>query len=138
MFIHSYDFILSRLTGEANPVAQSEEANTQESFERLIVKKLGKEFIIKVEDIEWLESAGNYVNLHINGRIYPLRGTLTLLSEKLDNKGFCRIHRSHAINLDYVDSITPLPSGDSEVKLISGKALNLSRRYKDGLKSRLS
>lgn len=136
--IKSYQFILGRLQGEANPVGQSEDDNISQSFDRLLVKKLGKEFIIRVEDIEWLESSGNYVNLHIKGRIYPMRATLNQLSEQLSQKGFCRIHRSHAINLDCIDSITPLSSGDSEVKLNNGKALNLSRRYKDGFKALVS
>jgi len=141
IFIQGYNFILSRLQGEANPVAQSEEetesATEAQRIDRLLVKKLGKEFIIKIDDVEWLESAGNYVNLHIKGRIYPIRATLTNLIEKITDKGFCRIHRSHAINLDYVDSITPLSSGDSEIKLINGKVLNLSRRYKESFKEKL-
>jgi len=141
IFIQAYNFIICRLQGEANPVAQSEDESENDSessnIDRLLVKKLGKEFIIKIDDVEWLESAGNYVNLHIKGRIYPLRTTLTNLIEKITDKGFSRIHRSHAINLDYVESITPLSSGDSEVKLLNGKILNLSRRYKESFKERL-
>ena len=101
------------------------------------MKKVGKEFIVRVEDIEWLESSGNYVNLHSKGRIYPTRATLTKLIAKIEEQGFCRIHRSHAINLNNIDSITPLSSGDSEVKLNTGKILNLSRRYKDAFKAQL-
>ena len=137
VLINAYHFILSRLQGEANPVAQGEDENISQSFDRLSVKKLGKEFIIKVEDIEWLEASGNYVNLHIKGRIYPTRATLSKLIEHISEKGFCRIHRSHAINLEYLESITPLSSGDSEIKLDTGKILNLSRRYKDSFKSQL-
>ena len=136
-FIVSYRFILSRLQGEANLIGNSEDDNSAKKCDRLLVKKLGKEFIIKVNDIEWLESSGNYVNLHINGRIYPTRATLSGLIEQIAEKGFCRIHRSHGVNLDSIASITPLNSGDSEVKLINGKILNLSRRYKDALKSQL-
>lgn len=137
ILINAYQFILSRLQGEANPVAQSEDENINQGFERLLVKKLGKEFIIKIEDVEWLESSGNYVNLHIKGRIYPTRATLGSLVERISDKGFCRIHRSHAVNLENIESITPLSSGDSEVTLNSGKVLNLSRRYKDSFKSQL-
>lgn len=135
--IYSYRFIVIRLQGEANLIADGEEPTTQQTCDRLLVKKLGKEFIVKVEDIEWLESSGNYVNLHVKGRIYPTRATLGRLIEQINEKGFCRIHRSHGVNLDAIDSITPLNSGDSEVRLINGKTLNLSRRYKDQLKARL-
>jgi DNA-binding LytR/AlgR family response regulator len=129
---------VSRLIGEANLIDEEEaDSPVLKTGDRLLVKKLGKEFIIKLHDVEWMESAGNYVNLHINERIYPIRKPLSTLAEEISAKGFCRVHRSHAINLDCVDSITPLPSGDGEVKLKSGKVLNISRRYKEELKQRL-
>lgn len=135
--IHAYRFILSRLQGEANPISQGEEdadlANVP--LERFIVRKLGKEFIIRVDDIDWMESSGNYVNLHVNNRVYPLRATLAKVSEQLRDKGFARIHRSYALNLDRVESIQPLESGDSEITLTTGHTLNLSRRYKEDFKS---
>ncbi|WMS85810.1 LytR/AlgR family response regulator transcription factor [Pleionea litopenaei] len=136
--IHSYRFIVSRLQGEANIVVNDEEPNNEGQFDRLLVKKLGKEFIIKVDDVEWLESSGNYVNLHSKGRIYPMRTTLKSLIDKISDKGFARIHRSHAVNLDCVSEITPLPSGDSVVQLSSGKELLLSRRYKEQFRSLMS
>jgi DNA-binding LytR/AlgR family response regulator len=86
--------------------------------------------IAVVEDMEWLASSGNYVNLHSKGPIHPTRPTLTQLIYQFEAQGFCRIHRSHAVNLNNIDSITPLSSGDSEVTLNNGKILNLSRRYK--------
>jgi hypothetical protein len=134
--IKGYQYLIAQLKGEAH-ILQKAEASVQPQFERLLVRKLGQEFIIKVRDVEWLESAGNYVNLHIDGRIYPLRATLTKLSKQLEPQGFCRIHRSHAIRLDAICSITPIQSGDSEVTLNSGKKLYMSRRYKEQFKDQL-
>ncbi len=140
--IHLYRTLIAQWQGQANPIQEGEQAQNEKSsaddIERLLVKKLGKEFIINVNDVQWLESSGNYVNLYIDDRIYPLRSTLSKLTEQLASKGFCRIHRSYAVRLDAISSITPLPSGDSEVTLQSGKVLNLSRRYKDAFKERLS
>lgn len=136
-FITSYRFTLSRLQGEASLMNEGEDELTSQVSDRLLVKKLGKEFIVKVDDIEWLESSGNYVNLHIKGRIYPTRATLNGLIAQISDKGFCRIHRSHGINLDEVESITPQPSGDSEITLKNGKVLNLSRSYKEEFRTRL-
>jgi len=136
--IKTYQYIVSQLTGEAAPISQGEDTPQNANLDRLLVKKLGKEFIIQVAHIDWLESSGNYVNLHIGERIYPLRATMTQLSEQLEQQGFCRIHRSYAIRLDTVESITPLPSGDSEVRLITGKVLTLSRRYKESFKKYLN
>lgn len=138
LIIKGYQFIVMHLQGEANPVMHGENTKLANNLDRLLVKKLGKEFIIKIDDVEWLEASGNYVNLHINERIYPIRATLTALTEQIKDKGFCRIHRSYAVRYDMVESITPLASGDSEMKLKNGKMLMLSRRYKDAFKRELT
>ena len=101
---------------------------------RILVKKLGKEFIVKLSDVEWLEASGNYVYSHMKGRIYPTRTALSAVINKITSQGFCRIYHSFAVNLDVVESITPSPSGDGEVQLNNGKILNLSRRYKGAVK----
>ncbi len=131
-----YRFVVTRLRGEASLIAEGESA-TEAVPDRLLVKKLGKEFIVRVDDIEWLESSGNYVNLHIGNRIYPLRATLSALIEQLEPRGFRRVHRSHAVNLDFVESISPLESGDATITLRNGKTLSLSRRYRNEFRQRL-
>lgn len=131
----------SRLKGEASHISVSENAENIDPPslpEHFLVKKLDKEFLVRVSDIEWYESAGNYVNLHSQGRIYPLRTTLTQLSKRLELAGFSRIHRSFGINHKSLDNISYFPSGDGEITLKSGKKLNLSRRYKDAFKQKLS
>lgn len=133
-----YQFVYSRLKGEASIVDETEEQAGNSVPEHLLVKKLDKEFLVKVNDIEWLEAAGNYVNLHSKGRIYPLRSTLTGLLPRIEEKGFSRIHRSFGVNLEMIDSITSSASGDGVIKLKSGQTLALSRRYKDAFKQKLA
>ena len=135
--IYTYRFVLCRLRGEAKMIVDGEDETQPTISDRILVKKLGKEFIVKLSDVEWLEASGNYVNLHVKGRIYPTRSTLASLVNNISEQGFCRIHRSFAVNLDAVESITPSPGGDAEVQLLSGKVLNLSRRYKEQLKANL-
>ncbi|MEJ6473655.1 LytTR family DNA-binding domain-containing protein [Pseudoalteromonas piscicida] len=137
--IKGYQFSVSHMLGEASPIKQESDDDETPSkpIHHLLVRKLGKEFIVKVEEVEWLQSSGNYVNLHVNGRIYPLRSTLASLCQRLDPAGFVRIHRSFAINVSKVVSITPLASGDSEIALQSGKVLTLSRTYKAQFKDQL-
>ena len=133
----------ARIKGEASAIASNENDAEQPSSgnskapEHFLVKKLDKEFLVKVADIEWLESAGNYVNLHSQGRIYPLRSTLSDLCSRLEPVGFSRIHRSLGVNHNAIDSISYASSGDGEITLKSGKCLNLSRRYKDEFKQKL-
>lgn len=135
--IYVYRFILGRLRGEARLVAEGESAAPEKVPDRLLVKKLGKEFIVRVDEIEWLESGGNYVNLHVGKRIYPLRSTLSALITQLEPGGFRRTHRSCGVNLEFVASITPLESGDAEIVLTGGHSLPLSRRYREAFRSQL-
>jgi len=134
--INIYRFVLSRLQGEAKLVG-SNENDDMEIADRLLIRKLGKEFIIRVDDIEWMEASGNYVNLYIKNHIYPLRSTLASLIAKLESRGFRRVHRSYAVNLDCVASISPLESGDANITLSSGREIPLSRRYRETFRQQL-
>lgn len=135
--IYLYRFILLRLQGEAGYVGDDETDDASPVSDRLLVKKLGREFLIRVGDIEWIESAGNYVNLHVRGRVYPLRDTMTSISEKLATQGFQRVHRSAIVNLDQVAEIVAFDSGDGEAKLHTGTPVPISRRFRKDLRERL-
>jgi len=138
-------FVYRRLKGDAMLIGAEQNEDTQDTTtshqsntapEHFLVRKLDKEFLVKVADIDWLESSGNYVNLHSKGRIYPLRATLAKTVELLQHKGFSRIHRSLAVNHQAIDSISYEASGDGEILLHSGERLNLSRRFKDEFRAR--
>lgn len=142
MTYHMVQYIYIRLKGEASPIAENEEqANILVADippKHFLVKKLDKEFLVSVADIEWIESSGNYVNLYSKERIYPLRSTLANITERLETVGFSRIHRSHTINHSQIDNISYQTSGDGDILLKSGRSLKLSRRYKDALKANLT
>ena len=133
--IQGYRFIDSRLRGEASMVSYGE--GRPSMMDRLLVKKLGKEFIIKVEEVDWLESSGNYVNLYIGDNVYPFRSTMSDLTRTLEKQGFCRIHRSFGVNLDRVTLIENAENGGGDVTLVSGKSLPISRRYFSEIKKKL-
>ncbi|WP_444944559.1 LytTR family DNA-binding domain-containing protein [Microbulbifer sp. ZKSA006] len=138
--VYLYRFLLVRLQGEARILTEPDEGEAVEPVdrpERLLVKKLGKEFLVNVRDIEWVEAAGNYVNLHLGDRIYPLRETMTKLLDRLDPASFARTHRSYIVRLDSIAEIEPLESGDARIHLICGQQVPVSRRYRDQLRAQL-
>ena len=139
LVIFGYRFIVRRLRGEASCLTSSEENETPEPEnhpERLLIKKLGREFLIQTRDIEWIEASGNYANLHIKESVYPMRITMDKL-EKLLPSNFARIHRSTIVSLEHIQEIESLDSGDHQVTLRNQKILTLSRRYRDEFKSLL-
>ncbi|TXH93029.1 MAG: LytTR family transcriptional regulator [Rheinheimera sp.] len=137
-----------RVRGEASVLAATESASAvpddvaqaepaAKPLQHLLVKKLDKEFLLAVASIEYLEACGNYVNLHSDGRIYPLRSTLSQLIEQLGKQGFSRVHRSFAVNHTFVAELSYEPSGDGDIRLKSGVTVPLSRRYKDEFRAGL-
>ena len=136
MVVYLYRFIILRLQGEAGYVGDDDDQSAPVS-DRFLVKKLGREFLVRVNDIEWIESAGNYVNLHVRNRVYPLRDTMTSISEKLAAQGFQRVHRTAIVNLDQVAEIEAFESGDGRARLRTDIMVPVSRRFRKELRERL-
>jgi hypothetical protein len=136
VMVYLYRFILRRLQGEAGFLADDDTSATTNS-DRFLVKKLGREFLVRIDDIDWIESSGNYVNLHVGERVYPLRETMTRIDERLGTLGFQRVHRSAIVNLDRIAEITAYDSGDGEARLRNDITVPVSRRYRQELRERL-
>jgi two-component system, LytTR family, response regulator len=105
--------------------------------ERLLVPDRERLQLIDAASIEWLEADDNYVHVHTAERSYLLRRTLQDLLSQLGEQRFIRIHRSAAVNLSCIGSLTPLFKGDYEIHLRNGHTLRLSRRYRDALFARM-
>jgi DNA-binding LytR/AlgR family response regulator len=138
--IELYRFLDRRLQGEASLLDRPDEGEPVEPVdrpERFLVRKLGREFLIAASDIEWLQAAGNYVNLRVRGHDYPLRSTVGGIESRLDPARFARIHRSYIVNLAQIASIEPLDDGDARIHLKDMTALPCSRRYREPLRVRV-
>jgi hypothetical protein len=100
--------------------------------ERFAVRKRGgKEVMVEVGDIDWIEAAGNYAVLHVGGERLEIRSSLSKLESELDRRRFVRVHKSHMVNIARVAEVTPWVSGDWRIRLQDGAEINLSRRYRD-------
>lgn len=141
LLMEAYRFLLRRLQGEASlldaPDDDSPPVEPVERPERFLVRKLGREFLVAAADIEALQASGNYVNLRVRGREYPLRSTIAAIESRLDPARFLRVHRSHLVNLDFVASIEPLDTGDARIHLRDGSVVPCSRRYRATLRERV-
>jgi two-component system LytT family response regulator len=118
------------------PAVVTARAQTNSS-DRLLVPEGERLQLIDSGSIDWLEADDNYVHVHAASRKYLLRRTLQDLLAQLGEQRFVRIHKSAAVNISAIASLTPLFKGDYEVSLRNGHALRLSRRYKDALFARM-
>ncbi|MPZ33176.1 MAG: LytTR family transcriptional regulator [Rhodospirillales bacterium] len=98
--------------------------------ERFVVRKRGKEIMVEVADIDWIEAAGNYAVLHVGGETLEIRSSLARLEGELDAKRFVRVHKSYVVNVARIAEVTPWISGDWRIRLQDGAEVNLSRRYR--------
>ncbi|MEM1080164.1 MAG: LytTR family DNA-binding domain-containing protein [Pseudomonadota bacterium] len=137
LIIEGYRWILRRLQGEARWLDRAQDADVAqpptEPAERFLVKMLGREFLVPAAEIDYAQAAGNYVNLYVGRREYPLRSTMKALQCRLDPARFRRVHRSYIVNLNCISEIEPLESGDARIHLRSGQRLPCSRRYRAAL-----
>lgn len=142
-FYYIARFGYQRLIGEASLIKRDTSLPEVESEalalpDYLLVKKLNKEFLVKVSDVQRVEASGNYINLHTHVGVYPLRYTLSRFCEEGAVHGFVRVHRSHAVRIPSIQSITYDDTGDGLITLNNGQTVLLSRRYKDSLKQVLA
>lgn len=105
----------------------------QKYLERLVIKSGGRVFFLRVDEIDWMEAAGNYVRLHVGKELHLQRETMSALEAKLDPRKFVRIHRSRIVNLERIKELQPWFRGDYQVVLRDGTKLTLSRGYRDRL-----
>lgn len=104
---------------------------------RVLVRNGSRTVLLRTAEIDWIESAGNYVRIHVGRERHLLRETMAALEEKLDPELFFRIHRSTIVNLERVRELEPYFHGDHVLRLADGTRLTLSRTYRERLQQRL-
>lgn len=79
----------------------------QNTPERIVIKSDGEIVCLKPHEIDWAESAGNYVCLHVGPATHILRETITALESRLGARQFLRVHRSTLVNVDRIKTLRP-------------------------------
>lgn len=121
--------IIHGLSRQATPQPEPE------YIDRITIRDPGRLRIVDVADISWIESAGNYVDIHVYSqqKSYLLRDTMAAIESKLDPALFARIHRSSIVRKSDIVELRPGDKGDAEVVLKCGTSLTMSRRHRAAL-----
>jgi two-component system, LytTR family, response regulator len=104
-------------------------------LERVLIRSAGRVTFLDVRDIDWIEAAGVYVELHAGPKQFLYRATVGQIQERLDPKRFVRVHRSTIINTTRIVELHPRTHGDYIVVLKGGTELTLSRGYRHAFES---
>ena len=119
-----------------------------DAIDRFLVKADGRILFFEAEEIDWIEAASNYVEIHTGVPSAPgvggmgwktgqqsflVRHTMNELEKRLNPKQFLRIHRSYIVNVSKIRGVQPCNSGEYMVRLQNGKELPSSRGYRENL-----
>ncbi len=129
--------IVIKLTGKSssaiNQLLQSVGENSQYS-DRIAIKDGSSTTFVPVKDIDWVDAAGDYMCVHVNGQTHIMRTTMKELEAQLDPNIFQRVHRSTIVNLHRVEKVSSHINGEFHLTLSNGSSLKMSRSYKDKVK----
>lgn len=108
-----------------------------EPLDRLALRLDGRILFLRIEQIDWIEAADDYVRLHVGKQTLEHRDTLTRLESRLPSDRFLRIHRSTIVNVDRIREMQPWFQGDYVLIMHDGTRLTTGRSYRERLKALL-
>jgi two-component system LytT family response regulator len=106
-------------------------------LDRILVRDGERIHLIKVRDIDRIEAAANFVELHVGDRSYLLRQTMTALEARLDPDTFLRIHRETIVQVDRIAGMHHLGNGQYRLQLEGGLVRPIGRTYLPRVEERL-
>lgn len=121
--------------GYRNALRNYADAPHQRYPDALSVRSIGHIEHIKVEDILWLQSAGNYVELHLAARTVLHRAPLSRLEQLLSPAAFLRVHRTAIVRREQVRRLSVIGDGRYELTLACGAQLAVSERHVNDVKA---
>jgi two-component system, LytTR family, response regulator len=129
---------LDKIKAREHPAQKIESLLTEvkppsKTVDRLMVKTDGRMLLLKVDDVDWVEAADNYVSLHIGHDSHLMRETMSSIEQRLPPEKFMRISRSSIVNVERIKELQPMFHGEYIVILKNGVKLTLSRTYRDQL-----
>jgi len=98
--------------------------------EKIAAKTGNRTFYVSIDEVDWVEAAGDYVALHAGSRTHLIRETMEGLERQLDPLKFVRIHRSTIVARKQIRQLRSLPTRDASIILMDGTELRASRRYR--------
>lgn len=101
------------------------------------VRKHDRILLVEVDEVDWIEAAGDYVRLHTGDASHLVRSTLHEVEDRLDPERFLRVHRSAIVRADRIRDLRPRSHGDYTLVLRDGTEVRMSRTYRERVRAAL-
>ena len=89
---------LTKPVKKTDLIAAIELAKIKNKINYVIIKNGFDEVKVNFDDILFLKSDKNYIDIQLTNKIITIRNTLDNFYKELDADVFCRIHRSYVVN----------------------------------------
>lgn len=122
---------LEGMLADAKRTSRGVESAAGPSLERLTVSGADGRFVLlEIDQVEWFESAGNYVRVHSRGRTYLMRSTMDRVAQRVAARNwFIRVRRSAIVNGRVVASLERNGKSSFIVHLRTGATVTSTRFY---------
>lgn len=126
-----YSAIEIAFVNHAN-IQEKDEANSFVLKDCIFIKKDYLLVKIKFNELKYVKADGNYVEIFCEGKKFLTRSTLKDFMHKLPNDLFAQVHKSYAVNIEYIDAIeyTSLLIGKEKIPISRTMVTDIKRRLK--------
>jgi two-component system response regulator LytT len=100
-----------RLRRAIEKLSPAEPAAGGARVERVPVEKAGKKLLLSVEEIFHVMAKDDYSYLFTDGERYLSTLSLAQLEQRLEPRGFFRVHRRFLVNLSQIKEVVPMYGG---------------------------
>jgi two-component system, LytTR family, response regulator len=119
----------------AAPAPEPQTPPRNKELTRVAIKNGGRIQFVRLDQVDWIEAAANYVRLHVGRGSHLYRGSMQALEQRLDGSRFVRIHRSTIVNVERIAELHPTFDREQIVLLQDGTRLRMSPGYRDRLQA---
>jgi two-component system LytT family response regulator len=121
----------ARFAGAMKRLTKRLQTTRSSACEKIAVPTNHGIVLTPLDDIDWIEAAGNYARLWIAGKGHLLRESLNTIERRVRTKGFYRVHRRALVRLACVRAVIPVARRRWVVVLDSGTRIPVSRRRRE-------
>jgi len=118
---------------KSNSTQTDDEVDNYFLKEYLFVKKKYQFEKVRIHDIQWIKSEGNYLEMYCNNeKKYIIRSSFSELFNHISLKSLLQVHKSYAVNFDYIDTVKP-----NEI-VINKTAIPIGKIYRKNIRKKLN
>ncbi|MBX2977977.1 MAG: response regulator transcription factor [Flavobacteriales bacterium] len=121
----------TKLTGKLMDLMREHLQHNNTYTSAFNIKDKGREHKVRVEDLVYLRSEGNYLCLQLKERHFLYRMTMNAVESELDPELFLRIHRSYIVNRAHVRSTRYSGNNEFIFSMANGERIISGRSYKE-------